>query len=148
QWLPWLDWKTAIRTEYVALLFSGWSAYAYYERMYPQEFRRSWVRAAGIAGSVLAAATLVLPTAAFTSGLPVYQLYVLAQCAIIIAGLIRGGIKRRDGARTALAGTAVMALTVLNDMLLYNGWWHSVDLVPFGLLFLILMNAYILAQRY
>jgi len=148
QWLPWLDWKTATRTEYIALLFSGWSAFAYYERMYPQEFRRRWVQAAGIAGVVLAAATLVLPTAAFTSWLPVYQIYVLVQCAIILTGLIRSGIKRRDGARTALAGAAVMALTVLNDMLFYNGWWHSVDLVPFGLLFLIMMNAYILAQRY
>ncbi len=148
QWLTWLDWKTATRMEYIALLFSGWSAFAYYERMYPQEFRRRWVRAAGIAGVVLAAATLVLPTAAFTSWLPVYQLYVLAQCAIILAGLIRSGVKRRDGARTALTGAAVMALTVLNDILFYNGWWHSVDLVPFGLLFLIMMNAYILAQRY
>lgn len=148
QWLPWLDWKTATRTEYIALLFSGWSAFAYYERMYPQEFRRSWVRAAGVAGVALAASTLVLPTAVFTTWLPVYQLYVLAQCAIILANLIRSGVKRRDGARTALAGAAVMALAVLNDMLFYNGIWHSIDLVPFGLLFLILMNAYILARRY
>lgn len=147
RWIPEMSWQTAIRLEYAAFVLSGWAGMAYFHRMYPGEIRRIWVIAAGGAAALLCAATALLPTLEFTSWLVAYQAYLLILCAIVIAGLLVGAVRGREGAGLALIGVAVLAAAIVNDMLSYNGWRRSVDLVPFGLLFLILMNSFIISQR-
>jgi signal transduction histidine kinase len=146
-WLPLVDWETGTRAEYIAFVLSGWSGLAYYDRIYPGTIRRWWVTATGILAGVICAAALVFPTRLFTSWLLGYQAYLLSICVIIFAVLVLSGYRRKEGARLALVGVAGTVLTVINDMLFYNGWWQSVDLVPFGLLFLVIMNSFILALR-
>ncbi|MBW5446553.1 hypothetical protein GE107_10830 [Cohnella sp. CFH 77786] len=147
RWFSILNWQTSVRLEYIAFVLSGWTGLAHYHRMYPGELRRSWVVASGAAAVLLTAGSALLPTVVFTSWLAAYQVYVLANCLLIISGLLLSGYRKREGAWLALTGVAVMVAAVVNDMLFYNGWWRSTDLVPFGLLFLIIMNSFIIALR-
>ncbi|WP_276351494.1 sensor histidine kinase [Cohnella caldifontis] len=146
-WFPALDWATAIRLEYTSFALSGLAGITYFHKMFPHELRRFWVRAAGAAAVPLVIGIAVLPTWTLSTGLAAYQAYVLALCALVMAGLIVSAVRRREGAWLALIGVAGMAAAVVNDVSVYNGWSRSVDLVPFGLLFLIVMNSFILSLR-
>lgn len=84
----------------------------------------------------------------FTSWIWAFQVYILFFSIIVLAGLVLSALRRREGARLALIGVAGLVLTIVNDMLFYNGWWRSVDLLPFGLLFLIVMNSFIISLRF
>ncbi|WP_164472697.1 sensor histidine kinase [Cohnella candidum] len=147
RWFDILDWQTSVRLEYAAFVLSGWAGLAYYHKMYPDELRGRWVAVSGAFAAVLAVSAALLQTIVFTSWLAVYQVYLLTNCIIILAGLVLSGYRKREGAKLALVGVAGMVAAIVNDMLFYNGWWRSVDLVPFGLLFLIIMNSFIIAMR-
>lgn len=55
--------------------------------------------------------------------------------------------RRREGAGLLLAGVAVFALAVFNDLLYYAGVLCSTDLAPMGLFVLLLFQASVIAQR-
>ncbi len=148
RWFPHLEWPAGIRLEYLSMLLSGWAGLAYYHQMYPSEVRRLWVGIFGGTAVVLGIGTAALPILHLTTWLPAYQVYLLLICTVLIAGLIAGAVRKREGAVPALIGVAVMAAAMINDILFYNGWQRSVDLVPLGLLFLIIMNSFIIAMHY
>ncbi|WP_373233285.1 sensor histidine kinase, partial [Cohnella sp.] len=148
QWMPMLTWDLAIRIEYVAFILSGWSGFCYFQTMYSQEIKRIWFILSSFVGAILILCVLLLDTLVFTSWILAFQLYILILSARILSGLVVSGMHKREGARLALIGMAGMVLTIVNDMLFYNGWWNSIDLVPFGLLFLIVMNSFIISLKF
>jgi signal transduction histidine kinase len=147
RWFPSLTWEWAARLDYISLVMSAWSGYAYYQRMYPHEIRRYWIHVAAAFAIALTAVTIIYPPLQFTSWLRFYQAYLMTICIVILAALLLARIRRREGAQLALIGVAGVVAAVVNDILFYNGWWLSIDLVPFGLLFLIVMNSFIMALR-
>lgn len=148
QWIPGFTWTLAIRTEYIAFAVSAWAGYGYFHRMYPKEVKRIGYRLASGIAAALVLFTAVAPPYAFSSYLIVYQLFVLTFGVAAFVSLLLSGIRRREGAKLALVGVAGLLLTVVNDMMFYNGFRQSVDLVPFGLLFLIIMNSFIISLRF
>ncbi|WP_027084859.1 sensor histidine kinase [Cohnella panacarvi] len=148
QWIPGFNWTTAIRFEYIAFAVSGWAGYGYFYRMYPQEVNRIGYLAAGWGGVALVLFTIATPTYVFSSFLVAYQFYVLALGFSAFTSILLAGIRRREGAKLALVGVSGLLITIVNDMMFYNGFRQSIDLVPFGLLFLILMNSFIISFRF
>ncbi|RKP56982.1 hypothetical protein D7Z26_03060 [Cohnella endophytica] len=148
QWLEPLNWTSAIRLEYIAFVMSGWSGFGYFRAMYPGEIKRVWFRISSVCAALLIACVIVVKPLHFTSWILAFQTYVLFFSAVVLAGLVVSARRSREGARLALIGVAGLVLTVVNDMLFYNGWWRSIDLVPFGLLFLIVMNSFIISLRF
>jgi signal transduction histidine kinase len=148
QWIPMLNWELAIRFEYIAFIMSGWSGLGYYQAMYPMEIKRIWFKISSLCAAVLILCVVTLPPLVFTSWILVFQIYILFFSVIILTGLVVSGMRHRSGAKLALIGMAGLVLTIVNDMLFYNGWWRSIDLVPFGLLFLIVLNSFIISLRF
>ncbi|MFC5699973.1 sensor histidine kinase [Cohnella faecalis] len=147
QWFPFIDWQIATKLEYIAFAAAGWSGFAFLGHMFPREFGKRWLQASNALVLSLSVFTAVLPTLWFTSCLVVFQLYALVFGLRALIGLIASTFRNREGAKLALIGMAGFLLTIVNDILFYNGWWRSLDLVPFGLLFLIVMNAFIISIR-
>ncbi|KIL34783.1 hypothetical protein SD71_17250 [Cohnella kolymensis] len=148
QWLPELGWEWGTRLEYTAFVLAALSGFGYFHRIYPHEIRRRWFKIAAAAAAVLVICALTLPSLVFTSLLAMFQIYVLMVSAITLAALLVSRIRRREGANLALIGVAGLVLTIINDILFYNGWWRSIDMVPFGLLFLVVMNSFIISLRF
>lgn len=148
QWIPGFTWTLAIRTEYIAFAVSAWAGYGYFHRMYPKEVKRIGYRAASGIAVALVLFTVVARPYTFSSYLIVYQLYVLTFGVAAFVSLVLSGFRRREGAKLALVGVAGLLIAVVNDMMFYNGFRQSVDLVPFGLLFLIIMNSFIISLRF
>lgn len=148
QWFPMFNWELATRTEYIAFALSGWAGFGYFQRMFPGEIRNSWFIASSWCAAALMLMAATLPSLVFTSWIIVFQLYILLFSVVAMAAMTVSGIRRRQGARLALTGMAGLVVTIVNDVLFYNGWWDSVDLVPLGLLFLIVMNSFIISLRF
>ncbi|WP_378126377.1 sensor histidine kinase [Cohnella boryungensis] len=147
QWLD-LNWHLSIRLEYFALVMGGWTGMACFRSMYPLEFTMRWYQFSNVSAVLLTAVLIVAEPLQFTSVLLGYQFYILLMCARILFGLVLATHRRREGARLALIGVVGLVVTIINDMLFYNGWWHSVDLLPMGLVFLIVMNSFIISMRF
>lgn len=148
QWLEFLNWNTATCLEYIAFVMSGWAGFAYFQAMYPREIKRMWFKVSTVVAAVLIVVVLVFQPLHFTSWIIAFQSYIILFSLKVLAGLIVSAHRRREGAWLALIGFAGLVLTIVNDMLFYNGWFTSVDLVPFGLLFLIVMNSFIISLRF
>ncbi|MBB6669073.1 sensor histidine kinase [Cohnella nanjingensis] len=146
--LPSLTWTASGKIEYTCFVLSGLFGFAYFRQMYPREIARLWVRCAGAAAIVLVGATWSLTVLQFSSVVVAYQIYILILCVATLAGVIAASIRRREGAKLALTGVAGLVATVVNDILFYNGWWRSPDMVSFGLLFLITMNSFMISLRF
>lgn len=147
-WIPGYTWTLALRTEYIAFMISGWAGFGYFRKMYPGEIRRSWLVVSSLCAAVLVLFTAIAPPLVFTSWLIGYQLYILLSALVALVALVVAAVRKREGALLSLAGFAGFFLTIVNDMLFYNGWLTSVDLVSFGLLLLIVMNSFIISLRF
>ncbi len=148
RWLQGMSWETAIRLEYAAFVMAAWAGFGYFCKMYPIELKKVWFKAATGCGAVLILVAAVVPPLSFTSWLIVNQLYVLLFSGRALAGLVAAAHRKREGAVLALIGVAGLVVTIVNDILFYNGWSRSIDLLPFGLLFLIVMNSFIISRRF
>lgn len=148
RWLQGMSWGTAIRLEYAAFVMAAWAGFAYFRKMYPLEIPKIWFKAATVVGAGLILVAFVTPTLSFTSWLIVNQIYVLLFSARVLVGLFVSAHRKREGAILALIGVAGLVVTIVNDILFYNGWSRSVDMLPFGLLFLIIMNSFIISLRF
>ncbi len=148
RWLQGMSWETAIRLEYAAFVMAAWAGFGYFCKMYPIELKKVWFKAATGCGAVLILVAAVVPPRSVTSWLIVNQLYVLLFSGRALAGLVAAAHRKREGAVLALIGVAGLVVTIVNDILFYNGWSRSIDLLPFGLLFLIVMNSFIISRRF
>jgi len=148
RWIQGMSWETAIRLEYGAFVMAAWAGFAYFHTMYPAEIKRIWFKASSIGAAALILIALATPSMLFTSMLFVFQLYILIFSARVLVGLVLSAHRKREGAVLALIGVAGLVATIVNDILFYNGWSDSIDLLPFGLLFLIIMNSFIISLRF
>ncbi|MEK0314041.1 sensor histidine kinase [Cohnella sp. 56] len=145
---PALTWTAAGKLEYSFFVLSVLSGFAYFRRTYSKELTRIWTYAACAVAAVLMGVTWALPLLASSSIMPLYQAFVVILSGASLYLLILARLRGREGATLALIGVAGLVAAILNDIFLYNGWWLSFDLVPFGLLFLIVMNSFIISLRF
>lgn len=146
--VPQLTWTAAGKLEYSFFVLSVLSGFAYFRRTYSRELTRIWTYAACGVAAVLMALTWSLPLLASSSLIPWYQGFVVVLSGAALYLLVLARWRGREGATLALIGVAGLVATILNDIFFYNGWWRSPDLVPFGLLFLIVMNSFIISLRF
>jgi signal transduction histidine kinase len=146
--LPFFTWESALKTEYICFVLSGWTGFAYFQKMFPGEIAKKWRLAFSVYGALLISITLSLAPIQFTKAIIAYQIYVLLIGAWLLTALVLSAVRKREGARLALVGVAGLVVAVVNDITFYNGWRQSPDLVPYGQLFLIFMNSFIIAQRF
>ncbi len=102
-----------------------------------------------IAVSALFALTpVVLPIHIFTSLIRLYQLIAMLAVIFIIQGLIAAVVKRYEGAVPALAGTIVLVLTSINDVLYTSNILNIGEMAYLGLLVFVFCQAFILALKF
>jgi signal transduction histidine kinase len=142
------SWELGMRIEYIAFALCGVTGYTYHFRMFPQEGSKRTYWIFNTIGTVLSVIAAVLPVLTFTRVLVAYQLYIVAVCATCLYVVIKARIRKREGATLVLAGITFFIFTVFNDILFYSEQHVSVQLVPFGITFFILVQSIILSNRF
>jgi two-component system sensor histidine kinase ChiS len=145
---PDFDWGVLNKLEY-ATMYLGLTAFALFmHSLFPAE-TPSWVpRACTRVSLAFLLFTALTPVRIFAHLLPVYEVFVAL--FLIYAGyaLIVAARRRREGANVLVGAYLFTALTVANDLVLYQTWWPLLDLSSFGLFVLAMFQSYVIAEKF
>ncbi|MCF2942628.1 sensor histidine kinase [Paenibacillus tarimensis] len=148
RWVPSIPWETGFKLEYLTLVLSALTAYMYVNRLFPLDTsRRLRIYVMSVSG-LFSSIILLLPPYELSRILPLFQLFIVAIALYLVIVLVKGFIRKREGSVFVLVGVMVFIITVINDILYYMESLHSTDLVPLGLFFFILMQAFIISTRF
>jgi len=147
-WLPGFPWELGLKIEYLSLVASALSGFLYVYYLFPRDAVRLSRPVANALCSVFALYVIASPAYDYTRVLPVFQLFVIAMSAYTLYILTTALRRGREGASFVLVGVAIFVGAVVNDVMFYNEWIRSTELVPAGLFFFILLQAAILSRRF
>ncbi|MFD0713611.1 ATP-binding protein [Paenibacillus sp. GCM10027626] len=148
QMFPAIGWETGLKIEYISFVLSAVTGYLYICGLFPHDASVKIKRAVIALGILSCIPVLLLPALIYSRLLPFFQIFVLLVCFYSLYVLVMAMRRKREGACFVLAGVAVFVLTIMNDMLFYNEWRVSHQLVPLGLFFFILMQSFIISSRF
>jgi len=145
---PSISFELVIRLEYL----TAFSIYAlglvFFSVLFPEE---SHSRATKILVAACGAFVLLIPVAPLrllTSSITPF--YALAAAIIVAIGtiVVRAAIKRKPGVLPLAAGSAVLGIAAVNDILFASVGLGMVNLFPAGMMIFVAAQAYVLAGRY
>ncbi|MBB3110420.1 signal transduction histidine kinase [Paenibacillus phyllosphaerae] len=148
QLFPSISWETAMKMEYIAFALSAVSGSMYISELFPRDYSRRVTKVIKWFGYVICLFVLATPPIIFSRTVMVIQFLVLAASIFILFVMAKALKHRRDGAGFILAGVSVFIITIVNDILFYNELLAGAQLVPFGLFFFMLMQSFIISNRF
>ena len=119
----------------------------YFLNLYPDEVSKR-LRMPAAVFALLSALMLFLPLKIVTGSAVFFELVIFILFIYFTICLIRASVNRREGAMLFLAGWAVIVITGVNDILFDLGLVWTGLIAPFGLLFFVFSQAFLLSQRY
>ncbi|WP_127588874.1 ATP-binding protein [Paenibacillus koleovorans] len=132
----------------------------YLRQMYPHEIPRITVRVTMWISALFLLTVIVTPTRISTHLIQYYHMFMLLLALSIITGIIVAVVRKREGARLQLFGTAMFMIAIFHDIL-YNmfyitGFFFETNalqllqrqMMHFGLFVLVFVQAIVLARRF
>lgn len=147
---PETDIRLLIFLEYLTYYGGVTAALLFVRELYPKEFRPVAVKLLVGIGCAFIGTVLLLPAEWYTRFIDAYKYVSVFSLAYILFGFALAGWRRREGALLQLAGWLIFALAALHDILYSNGLmiWTDLQLVPYGLILLVFIEAMELARRF
>ncbi|WP_372632305.1 ATP-binding protein [Cohnella sp.] len=142
--------ETIVRLEYLAYYGGVAMAALFVKELFPQEFSSRLVRALAGIGGLFAASALLLPVGTFTAFIDYFKVVSLLGLAYFIYGFALALWRGRSGALLQLLGWLAFVAAAFHDILYSNGViiWVDWQLVPYGFLLLVFIEALELARRF
>jgi putative two-component system response regulator len=135
--LPWFDWEVHLRLEYLTFGTLVLWVYWFTCELFPRHLSQRFLTFLQVSGGLYAFFSLVASPRWIVASVWYYQAIHLAVIPMLLFALVRAAARREPGAAIYLLGFAVLAGTVVND-LLYA--WHLVNSglwAPAGMLALV-----------
>jgi len=138
---------TVYKTLFIAFYLSLPAAIMYFLNLYPDEIWKRLNIAATII-MLISIALIFMPLKIVIGAVVFYEIFTLILFVYFTISLVRAGMHNREGALLFLAGWVVLSLTGVNDILFDLGIIWTGLIAPFGLLFFIFSQAFMLSMRY
>ena len=119
----------------------------YFLNLYPDEVSGK-IRIVSIPFLFLSIVMIFTPLRIVTESVILFEITALSLFIYFTISLVRSTINRREGAVLFLAGWLIFFLTGINDILFDMGFIWTGLLAPFGLIFFIFSQAFMLSMRY
>ncbi|MFC1526459.1 adenylate/guanylate cyclase domain-containing protein [Candidatus Latescibacterota bacterium] len=145
---PGLSWGAALRLEYLSFYLAVPLFTMFIGELFGRELWRPVVQLAQGVGGAGALAVLALSTDAFSHTMVPYQVVTLLVCVGIVTALVVAVYRRRQGAIVALAGFAILATALVNDVLNYNQLITTAQVAPYGVFAFMFSQAILLSSRF
>jgi PAS domain S-box-containing protein len=146
QFAPDIGWALLIRLEYLSYYLAV-PAFAFFLKSLFPQLPRNLLRAVLVIGLGFSAVVLAAPPGVFTHTLPVYDVFTLGLFVFTFGLLLSDPIRRQLEAIVLMIGLLVLCLTVLNDILHVERVIRTGFFAPFGMLFFIFSQAFLLSFR-
>lgn len=141
------NWPAFVQTVFL-LIYAAMITLALFTRsLFPQEFSKRILSLVLGITAIFVMRPLFAPLQIYTAFLPI-TLYsvVISIYVLYVVGLATA--RQREGAFIFLLGHIALFLTIINDVLFFNGVIQTHQFIPLGLFVLIGSQAYILSSRF
>lgn len=146
--LPNLSWEFYIKFQYLSFFLAVPAFGGFVHHVFPQELPRALLKALFAVSATAALAALILP-ARYSSLLIVpFELFTILCGVILLIVLALCLARRREGALLYSLGWVVFFGTVINDILLNDGFISSYQLVSFGFVVFVAVQSIMLTRRF
>ncbi|XID96005.1 ATP-binding protein [Paenibacillaceae bacterium WGS1546] len=147
---PGTDIATIIRIEYLTYYGGVTMAALFVRELYPAEVNRAVIRSIVGVGAAFVCTVLFLPVETFTGYNDAFKWVSALSLAYYIYGFSLAVWRGRSGAMLQLVGWLAFVAAAFHDILYSNGQiiWIDMQLVPYGFLLLVFIEAMELARRF
>ena len=147
---PDVDISTIIRIEYLAYYGGVTMAALFVRELFPAEYSRKLILSIWGIGAAFIATVAIFPAETFTRFIDAFKIFSLLILAYYVYGIVLAAWRGRDGAMLQVIGWLAFAATAFHDILYSNGRiiWVDLQLVPYGFLLLVFIEAMELARRF
>jgi putative methionine-R-sulfoxide reductase with GAF domain len=147
-WIPQISWEWLIRLDN----FSGFGTVAIFALflyvLFNKDFPYSVLFVIAGLGLIISLIIFFTPILFFLKIKIIFELYVLVVSLYMIFGvLLPAFIRRRPGAFLAFIGYFVLTATAFNDILSNMGLIQSEFMAPYGLVFFMVIQSYLITTR-
>jgi PAS domain S-box-containing protein len=147
QLFPDLSWELLIKFEYLSFYLAVPAFALFMHSLFPN-FSKTILRLLGVLALVFAAIVVFLPTRITSYTINPYEVITIGMLFYSFYIIIVYLRQRNIEALVFLVGFLILAITVINDMLHVDEIIQTGFLAPFGFLFFILSQAFLLSYRY
>jgi signal transduction histidine kinase len=144
---PDFNWITAVKLEYLSFIIAAPVFVAFIQSLFKQDFSQ-WVNRINIGiAAFYIILVLFFPVKTF-SYIPItYQGIVILLGLYILYILIKASYKDIEHSTVLFSGYFFFLMIVINDVLYFNKWVETTFLVPFGLLLMVITQAFVISKR-
>jgi class 3 adenylate cyclase len=142
------DFGLYIRMEYISVYCVPPFFLMFINRLYPEEVKTFWVWALWAVMGTLIVIVAVTPSSFFSKQVNIFYLACAAAILVVIYGLIRASIRKKEGAILFIVGFGFFVSAFVNDMLLAKGIIQSRPMFALGAFVFIFSQSYIISQRF
>ena len=146
QFAPNINWGVLIKLEYLSYYLAVPAFVFFLKSLFPQ-LSRNLLRAVLVIGFGFSAVVLFTPPAVFTYTLHAYDVFTLGLFVYTFRLLLSDPVRRQVEAFVLMIGLLGLCLTVVNDMLHVERVIRTGFFAPFGMLFFIFSQAFLLSFR-
>ncbi|MBD2861712.1 ATP-binding protein [Paenibacillus oceani] len=145
---PDFPWELSRKIEYIGMVACVPVFLRFLYHSYPAEVSERWIRLMDLFAVTAAVTIAVFPAIIYTCILFLFQAYVLSSVLYMMYVLLQAIRLNRKGAIPFSTAGAVYALTVMNDLLYYNGLLHTGSLSAYGLFIFVIVQTYMLSSAF
>jgi len=147
---PEADIGLIILLEYLTYYGGITMATLFVRHLYPKEFGGKMTKLLVWIGCGFIGTVLLLPTGIYTTMIDYYKAVSLFTLAYFVYGFTLALWRGRDGALLQLVGWLLFVAAAVHDIAYSTGWiiWIDMQLVPYGLILLVFIEALELASRF
>ncbi len=145
---PQTPWPLLVRLGFWTLSVSVGLIVLFLFRLFPETIPPKAAHLAAVPAWAYTLAVLVLPVEVFAAFLLPFQIYTLAVAGLLIFILARAFRQGGQGAAVFLIGFLVFLATIVNDILISQGVYAGVFLVPLGMLVFLLFQSFVLTRKF
>jgi signal transduction histidine kinase len=117
-------------------------------RLFPQEVNTEIKKIIAWIGYLFSSTVVIFSFETYTFLLLFYQIFLLLFIIYTIFIFIKATYNRRQGSKTILLGFLFFSISVINDILYANNIINTGDLFPYGFVFFIFSQAFLLTVRF
>lgn len=148
KFFPDFDWELETKLEYLTAYVGVPLVGVFFNSLYPREITDRGVGVLTSVGAAFSLLVLLTPARVFSHSLPFYSAVQVLATLYYLCGIVRAALNKRVGATYLLLGAPLIVATTINDALYVNQIVNVGDLTPAGVFVLILIQSFILAQKF
>jgi signal transduction histidine kinase len=146
--IPNINWWIMIRVEYLSYTMVIPLFYMFVRALSPESLSKSYEKVINIISAIVVMIILFTPVKVFSYTPIFYQVVVALTAVLILLGLIKAAINKKDDSLFMLFGYSMLFAISINDILYYNKILNTAFLMPFGLFVIVFVNAFTLSKRF